>query len=263
MKSIDLYTLLQNTILTSNPLINTYLDSPPRGTIADRVAIYAEGFYSRLEDALTNDYRSLATIMGPEGFSFLCRSYIEAYPSCSYSLNFFGQHLSQFLTETPSYKNTPYLAEIALFEWAEYISFVASDANLLSASYLQSLSVNEWPKLQFYFHPSCKILKLNWNSLDLIQTSRNNITITKPTVLKVPQSVMIWRRQRDVRYRKLDDLEESMLSAINQGASFMEICESLSNKMPEEDVAIYLVKELHAWLQEEVFVSRYLESPKL
>ena len=49
-QSNDIYTLLQNSILSQKPLIESYLQSPPRGSIADRVAIYTNGFYSRLEE---------------------------------------------------------------------------------------------------------------------------------------------------------------------------------------------------------------------
>lgn len=47
-----------------------------------------------------------------------------------------------------------------------------------------------------------------------------------------------------------------MLNAIKQEASFIEICELLSHEMPEGKVADYLVNELHAWLQEQLFVPK-------
>jgi hypothetical protein len=256
MKLADLYTLLQNSILTSEPLINPYLHAPPKGSVADRVAIYANGFYGRLEEALMSDYITLASVMGEDKFSNLCRNYIDAYPSCNDSLNFFGQNLSQFLIETVPYNKKPYLAEIAAFEWAEYQSMVAHDTDLLLASDLHSLPVSEWPEIKFYLHPSCKILTLNWNSLSLIKASRGNNSLPKPKKLKAPQHVLVWRRQLEVRYRKLERLELIMLSAIKRQVSFMELCELLSHEMPEDEVASYIVKELSAWLQEQLFSSR-------
>ena len=64
---------------------------------------------------------------------------------------------------------------------------------------------------------------------------------------------MVWRRKLDIRYCTLGVQELTMLNAIKEQATFTEICELLSHVMPEEDVANYLVKELYAWLQEEVF----------
>ncbi|WP_412757745.1 putative DNA-binding domain-containing protein [Legionella bozemanae] len=255
MKLTELHTLLQDSILTSEPLINPYLDSPPKGSIADRVAIYADGFYARLEEVLMSDYSTLAAIMGENKFSQMSQSYTHAYPSYNYSLNNFGENLSQFLTETLPYKKKPHLAEIAVFEWAEYQAIVARDAHLLSAADLQSVPLSQWPEMKFHLHPSCKILTMHWNSLSLIKASRSNKSIPAPRKLKNPQFIMVWRRQLEVRYRKLEYPERTMLNAIIQEASFMDICEMLSHRLPEDEVARYLVRELHAWIQENCLIS--------
>lgn len=67
---------------------------------------------------------------------------------------------------------------------------------------------------------------------------------------------MIWRHQLEVRYRKLEYSELTMLNAIIQEASFINICEMLSHQMPEDEVASYLVRELHAWIQENCLIKR-------
>ncbi|MCE0724377.1 MULTISPECIES: DNA-binding domain-containing protein [Legionella] len=255
MKLTELHTLLQDTILTSEPLINPYLDSPPKGSIADRVAIYADGFYARLEEALMSDYSTLVEVIGEDKFTKMSKDYTQAYPSYNYSLNNFGENLSRFLTETSPYQKKPYLAEIAAFEWAEYQAIVAHDANLLSITDLQSLPLSQWPEMKFHLHPSCKILTMHWNSLSLIKASRSNKSIPAPKKLNTPQFIMVWRRQLEVRYCKLEYAELTMLNAIIQKASFMDICEMLSHQMPEDQVAPYLVKELHAWIQENCLIS--------
>ena len=107
MKRIDLHTLLQDSIVNSEPLINPYLQMPPKGTIEARVAIYASGFYGRLTEALHDDYATLAALMGEDEFNALCDAYIRTYPSRSYTLNILGEKLSQFLMETAPYKNKP------------------------------------------------------------------------------------------------------------------------------------------------------------
>lgn len=255
MKLTELHTLLQDSILTSQPLISPYLDSPPKGSIADRVAIYTDGFYARLEDALMSDYSTLALVMSERKFSQMSRNYTHSYPSYNYSLNNFGENLSQFLRETLPYKKKPYLAEIAEFEWAEYQAIVARDANLLSVADLQSLPLNQWPEMKFYLHPSCKILIMHWNSLSFIKASRSNKSTPIPRKLKTPQFILIWRRQLEVLYRELDFPELTMLNAIKQEVPFMDICERLSHQMSEDEVASYLVRKLHEWIQENCFIN--------
>lgn len=255
--SNDIYTLLQNAILNDDPLINLYLMAPPKGTIENRVAIYADGFYSRLEETLLSNYQTLASFMGEDEFSTLSRNYVALYPSYSYSLNFLGQHLSRFLAETPPYHKKPYLAEIASYEWAETIAFTSADASLLNVTELQLLPANQWPDLTFYLHPSCQLLTMYWNSFSLIKASRDNQKhLPKPKKLRVPHSVMVWRRHLQIRYYELDNLELVMLEAIKNNASFIEICEHLVHYMNEEDVPAYLVQKLYVWLHEEVLVHK-------
>lgn len=254
MKLSELHSLLQDSILTSEPLIHPYLESPPKGSIADRVSIYADGFYARLEEALNSDYSSLAVVLGEEKFSKMSRRYTQEYPSYNYSLNHFGKNLKQFLTEFLPYKKEPYLAEIAAFEWAEYQALISFDATLLYPVDLQSLPVNQWPEMKIQLHPSCTLLSLNWNSLAQIQAVRKNKSVPTPKKLQSSQCVLIWRRELDVLYRVLKGPEQEMIKAIFNKATFMEICEILSRHMLEDQVATYVVKELHAWIQEGCFI---------
>ncbi|MFA5959597.1 MAG: DNA-binding domain-containing protein [Tatlockia sp.] len=254
--SNSLLTLLQDSILSQKPLIEPFLRHPPKGSIADRIAIYSDGFYLRLEEALLSDFQSLSLLMGSEAFSKLVHQYLTAYPSYSYSLNYLGQKLSQFLAETSPYNNTPCLAEIAAYEWAEAEAYTAADGRILHASDLQTLSADQWPALHFHLHPSAHLVPMHWNSFALINALRNQQKrLPTPKKQSRPQLVMVWRRELQVRYYELDPLERIMIKAIQNQASFVEICDQLSHTMKdEEEVAGYLVSKLQVWLQEQLLV---------
>lgn len=253
MKLNELHTLLQDSMLTLKPIIKPHLCPPPRGSIDDRVAIYAQGFYGRFEEVLRNDYSTLAEVMGEPKFNNMCRKYIDAHPSYHYTLNLFGQHLSQFLLTTLPYSKKAYLSEIAAFEWAESEAIVSRNVELLSESDLRDLPPKAWPNLKLYLHPSSQILCMHWNSLTLIEAVRRGHSQPHPRKLKKPQFVLVWRRQLEVRYHKLEHLEQIILQAIKSQATFMEICEQLCHKMPEEEVATYIIQRLHSWLNEQWF----------
>ncbi len=254
-QSNDIYTLFQNSILSQEPLIEPYLQAPPKGSIADRIAIYANGFYSRLEEVLLDDYQTLEWLLGEDEFSHLCQQYVSSYPSYSYSLNFFGQYLSKYLAEKIPYNKKPYLAEIATYEWTESQAFTSADAKLLTASELHLLPPDQWPDMRFYLHPSCHLLQMHWNSFSFIKALREGDKHPpRPKKMTDSQSVMVWRKQRQVRYYPLDSLELNMLQAIKNNASFIEICDHLSDSMKDEDVATYLVKKLYFLLNEHMLV---------
>lgn len=252
MKHTDLHILLQNSILTSEPLINPYLQNPPKGNIADRVAIYADGFYARLEEALYSDYETLATVLGENKFRALCRNYLEAYPSQNFSLNCLGEHLSVFLTEQAPYNKKGHLAEIAAFEWAEYQAIVAADTHFLSPADLQQVPVDQWPELRLKLHPSATILIQYYNSLPIIKAARAHKSIPPKKILQAPQAIMIWRRDQDVRFCTLDQFELTLIKKIQHQTSFTEICQELNKVMPEAEIALYLVSEINSWLKEKI-----------
>lgn len=255
--SNDLYTLLQHSILHQDPIIEPYLHNPPQGSLADRIAIYTNGFYSRLEEALLSDYQTLAVLMGKDEFSQLCKKYVTTYPSQSFSLNFLGQNISKFLMETAPYDKKPYLSEIAFYEWAEAQAHTSTDATIVTTTELQQLPPDQWPDLKFYLHPSCHLLTMYWNSLALIKASRATYKhLPRPKKMAGSQSVMVWRRQQQIRYYVLNSLELNMLQAMKNNASFIEICEQLSTEMKDDEVANYLVKKLYVWLQEEWLVHK-------
>lgn len=258
MKSHNVHHLLQDSILTNEPLIHPHLAVPPKGNLADRVAIYADGFYSRLEETLTSDYLTLSELLG-ESFHVLCKQYIDSYPSHTYSLNFFGGGLATLLNETQSYCNKPWLAEIASFEWAESQAIIAADATLLTAAELQALPTHQWPQQIFYLHPSSTLLTMHWNSLSIIEAIRHDHGVPKARKLKKPQSILIWRRQQDVRYCRLNQLEQQFIDAIKNEGTFLDLCECLGSNMSEKKTAHYLVSELQAWLVEELFVHKSLK----
>ena len=114
---------------------------------------------------------------------------------------------------------------------------------------------DQWPDMTFYLHPSCHLLQMHWNNFSLIKELRDGGKHPpRPKKMADAQSVMVWRRQLQVRYYPLDSLELNMLQAIKNNASFIEICDHLSHLMNDEDVATYLVKKLYFWLNEQVLV---------
>ncbi len=254
MKLNELQSLLQNSILTQQPLIQSELQDPPRGHLDDRVAVYTHGYYQRLEESLAMDFPCLSALMGERKFNKMLSKYIDQHPSVSCTLNFYGKEVSQFLSETEPYKQKPFLAEMADFEWAEYMASVSVDKTLLLASDLQALPPEKWPDLRFYLHPSCQFLSFHWNSLSLINAIRDKRLNLSAKKLQSPQKALVWRQQQGVSHCILDEMKYDLLQQMNQGASFLELCDQLSVNMPEEEATNYIVKQMHAWLGDQIFV---------
>lgn len=69
-------------------------------TAADRLAIYANAYYSRLLECLASFFPVLQTALGADVFESFAFEYLQHYPSESYTLDRLGDNFARFLDET-------------------------------------------------------------------------------------------------------------------------------------------------------------------
>ncbi len=93
----------------------------------DRLAVYANAYYARLLECLREVFPIVCRTMGTDIFDHFALSYLQKYPSQSYTLNDLGARFAQFLDET----RPPTPAEAA--------------PNALQADDLPDLSA-DWPR---------------------------------------------------------------------------------------------------------------------
>jgi hypothetical protein len=69
-------------------------------TAAERLAIYANAYHTRLLECLGEVFPMLKRTLGEDGFEGLAFGYLQEYPSRSYTLNELGRHFSQYLEQS-------------------------------------------------------------------------------------------------------------------------------------------------------------------
>src|SRR5579864_7471641 len=69
-------------------------------TAAERLAIYANAYLTRLLECLGEVFPMLKRTLGDEAFDDFAFGYLQDYPSRSYTLNELGRHFPRFLEET-------------------------------------------------------------------------------------------------------------------------------------------------------------------
>jgi hypothetical protein len=112
---LNLQLNFKETLMTDGVSIEALLNNHAHS--ASAVAIYKNAYQLRLIETLKADYPVLESLLGTERFSELSMEYLTEYPSTSFTLRHFGQHLGKFLKHNAVYKKQPYLAEMADFEW--------------------------------------------------------------------------------------------------------------------------------------------------
>lgn len=214
-----------------------------------RLSIYANAYVSRLLETLENDYPVLQTLLGDDPFYELGEVYIRQYPSTYTSLRWFGQHLADFLQEAAPYHKTPWLAEMAKFEWALVDAFNASDQQSINEHDIAQVPPDQWPNLSFIFHPSVFSVIYQWNILPIWQAHKAGEPLPKPTRLLNSETCLVWRQNLKTLFRTLEADEAQIFSAAQQGANFSQICEQLSQYIDDaEQIPLRAVSLLKTWL---------------
>ena len=238
------YLLEENNSIAAQIISTTTLSSD------ERLAIYGNAYSARLIETLANDYSALNYLLGTEEFNHLSLAYIKAFPSTNSSLRWFGQHLPQFLADHENYSCTPYLAELAKFEWTFIDTFDAQDATVATIEDAANIPPESWPGLHMTLHPSAHWMNCSWNCLALWQAMKNESEPPKPELMVTQVSYLIWRKGTNTQYRSLHEMEAAVLSLVAKQAEFTELCNALTQWINMEETALQAASYFKTWLTE-------------
>ncbi len=226
--------------------------TPPADTITDRLSIYSDGYDARLGEVLEKTFPAVRKFSGDDLFDQWSREYIRLYPSTFYSVARIGYQFSLFLKN----KNFILESEIAALEWAINAAVDAGDAVPVTQQNLTEIPQENWGNIILGCHPSLEVLNFSYNTLAVYkgileaQDEDQEITVD---IQKLSHSCRVWRKQTQIYYLSMENpMEKLFLECIEQKLIFSEICERLTEKMPEEEVVNYAIKQLVTWLQDEL-----------
>lgn len=230
-------------------------DLPPLAP-SERLAVYANAYFLRLDEALRANFPKLHLLLGDDDFAALSRAYLDAQPSRQRSLRWLGASLPDWLREQAPYANVPALAELAAFEWSLGTAFDASDAPQCGIDALGHIADEAWPSLRPQFHPALRLLKLEWNAPTIWQALERDET--PPAPARAEQIWATWRIELTPHYRSLSDDEAAFCLALQQGADFAQACEALLPWHDEDNAPMRAAGLLGTWLGEG-WISRVAE----
>ena len=219
-----------------------------RAAPATQLAVYTSAYRARLKEVLALDFPALNVLLGEECFEELAHAYIDAHPSQGFTLRDFGGHMACFLRQQAGYKDRPFLGELAAFEWTLGQAFDAADVPVFTEQAMSALPAEEWPRLQLVLHPSVHRLDFVWNAPGLWKAYTSDCP--KPVIPAQTEPVpwLIWRDELTTRFRSLEHDEHVALDAARGGATFVEMCETLSTAIPPEVVPLRAASLLKSWI---------------
>jgi hypothetical protein len=221
-------------------------------TAAERLAIYANAYHSRLMECLGEIFPMLKRTLGEDGFDALAFGYLQEYPSKSYTLNELGRHFAGYLEQTRPVQGetdanfdetftsgagrpingnwADFLIDLARLEWAIYEVFDGPGVEghaLLDADQLLAIPTDRWPQAKLTPVVCLTLLSTRFPVNDYFTSLRK---IAAHEALAMPAAadsfVALTRRDFVVRRYNLSQLQFELLKALKAGLSISEAVEA-------------------------------------
>jgi hypothetical protein len=170
------------------------------------------------------------------------------------SIRWYGRDLGSFMTRCPPYDDAPILSEVALLEWTLAEVFDAQDAPVLQRAALAAVDPAAWGGLKFAFHPSLRRLELSWNTAAVWKAMSRDETPPGPELGVAPVTWLLWRQNLQNYFRSMTGVEAAALDAALRGRNFGEICEALSNWLPQYEIPAAAAGLLGTWADSGIIV---------
>lgn len=245
----DLQGQFQGYVLGAAPGIEAAVIGNDRGDARTRLSVYADAYRLRLLEVLGNDYEALRLFLGPDKFERMGRAYIEAHPSDTASVRWFGRHLAEFLSNSAGYAARPVLGELALFEWKKAEVFDSPDVEPVALEAIAAVPPESWSEMRLLPHPTLRRLDLRWNvpAICLAYEAQEKVPKARAKAQAVPW--LLWRDEElNIRWRPLGADEAAALDALCAGSSFGELCELLCEWVEPEQAAMHAAGLLKRWV---------------
>lgn len=246
--------------LEADPSTTLPIKGDAKLSAVERLDIYANMYFFRIRDILKEDFPALLSLVGEADFHQLITDYLLAHPSTHWSLRYAGKDLATFVKDHRLGKLKLFLSELAEFEWRILEAFDAPDAAVLTKEKLARCSPQEWGGLKLSLVPSCSSATFTWN-VDLLHAA----FMAKKRKKRLPEqqrsTVIIWRRELEVRQRRIDGVERDLFEKLTHGATFGEICEAASIKCGDEAGIAQASSLLAGWLEAQLLCDLNVPSP--
>lgn len=190
-------------------------------TARERLDVYADGWFMRLEESLAEDFPGVRRQFADDAWETLIRSYLRAAPSTSFTLARAGDQFPAFLAERSGTLRE--LVDLALFEKAIYKASNARDVEVWDVSELQGFDPEAAGALRFEAQPSVTLIESNSNFI--AQHEGDTAVLSNAATFAV-----VFREGYTSTYRELDASEFSFLKRASEGATLGELAEEFQEE---------------------------------
>jgi hypothetical protein len=183
-------------------------------TATERVGVYHGMYLARMREALESDYPGLVRFLGPAAWEDLVRSYVQAHPSRSYTLNVLGRDLPEFVASA-RVRRPAFCRDLARLEWAVTEAFDAPETPPLAEDDLAAVSPRDWARARLVPVAALRLVVLEHDAgahLDALHEGRR-----RPAVRRRRCRVVVYRRRYAVFRREQTATAFALLEDVVNG----------------------------------------------
>jgi putative DNA-binding protein len=235
-----------------------------RLTSFERLEIYNRQYWWRLMSSLAEDFPGLQAVLGNRRFEALCKAYLVARPSRSFTLRNLGQDLEPWLKKNPQWagSNQAIALDMVRLEWADIEAFDGAAYEPLqpadvakSAGGNLRLTLQPYVRLLKFQYPVdalvLEIKKFNNDTEFLSNTFRERRKRKQVSaVAKLKRKTIflaVHRVDYSVYFRRMTAEEYGLLVAIRKGKTLGQAIDATFSKHSKTFAAD--LEQVTAWFQ--------------
>lgn len=201
------------------PALQNLLTPSATQSAAERLGVYHHAYRARLVECLLDDYPVLAQALG-DAFDSVCHSYVAKNPSRSFSLNHYGQGMSEHLRASGP-EPRQLFAELAALEWALVVAVHAPAAPALSLERVQAVPAEAWQHAVLVPAPSLSLHSFEYPVNAYYKLARGADTPGQLPSSPEPGALAVCRREMRIWRVELSPAGAVALRALCQGVALL------------------------------------------
>ena len=252
MQLQHLQRLFQRLILEGHSGIEAELAGSAAEDFPIRLAIYADGYRSRLLEALSTTFPGSKAALGDIEFERAMHQFIESVPSRHYSIRYYGHSLSKYITAARSEPEASVMHDLVQWEWTLAEVFDAPDDEPIWAERLARISPEVWPTVAFTLRACVKSVATHSNAVQWWRWAKDEGV--KPAAFELAPAAnwRLWRQGVRTLYRSMDASESAALAVAQASGTFGEICEVIAREVGVADAPLRAASILNGWFADQM-----------
>jgi hypothetical protein len=209
----------------------------------ERLDLYANMYFFRIRDILRDLYPRLLAVVGDDTFHDLVTDYLLACPPGHPSITRAGERFPGFIAGHGVAHQRPWLAHLAVVEWAIVELHDGPDAVPLDLETLRAAPPDALGALRLCLVP-CHARVTSTHAVDRLLAGEP----TDPPA--TPTTIAVWRPALEVRRRSLSPLEAPLFELLACGTNVAGLCEAVAAQVGDQAAVAVAFECLRRWASE-------------